>query len=79
MSLLLLWNAGVAVTPPAPTIVVVGGRRPRYVYRPKRPRVEAVVRSLADDLAWEPPPPSPQWEVEDQALLELILTEALDD
>jgi len=79
MSLLLLWDAGVAVAPPAPVVVVVGGRRPRHIYRPKRPRVEAVVRTLAEDLAWEPPPPPAQWELEDQALLELILTEALDD
>ena len=74
MSLLLLWNAGVAVTPPAPTVVVVGGRPRRLPYRPKRPRVEAVVRTLAEDLVWEPP--TPQFAKDDE-FLELMLMDAL--
>jgi len=77
MSLLLLWNAGVAIAPPAPVIVVVGGRPRRHAYRPKRKRVEAVVRELADDLAWQLVPPPAQWEVEEQALVELLLLDVL--
>ncbi len=74
MSLLLLWNGGVAVTPPAPAIVVVGGRPRRLPYHPKRHRVEAVVRSLAEDLVWEPP--IPQFAKDDE-FLELLLMDAL--
>jgi len=78
MSLLLLWNAGIAVAPPAPIIVVVGGRPRRHPYRPKHKRIEAVVRELAEDLAWQLAPPPAQWEVEEQALIELVLLDALD-
>ena len=53
MSLLLLWNAGVAVTPPVP-VPAVGGRR--IVVRRRRPRVllpppEPVVEGLAELVA----------------------------
>lgn len=76
MSVTLKWFlfGWAGVTPPAPQIIVVGGRSRRLPYRPKHPRVEAVVRTLADDLIWEPP--TPQF-AEDEQFLELMLLDAL--
>ena len=63
MSLLLLWNAGVAVTPPA---VLVPGVRIRR-RRKRCPPVLSAVDALAQDLC----APAP-WQQEEQDLETLV-------
>jgi len=77
VSLLLLWNAGVAVAPPAP-IVAVGGRPRRHPYRPTRTRVEAEVQALAAALAAELTPFPAPWEADDETVLDLLLMDLLE-
>ncbi len=78
MSLLLLWNAGIAVTPPAPTVVVVGGRPRRHPVVRKRKRVEAEVEALAIELAAQLIPRPAPWELDDETVLDLLLMDLLE-
>ena len=78
MSLLLLWNAGVAVTPPAPIVVVLGGRPRRHPYRPKRTRVEAEIQALAAAVAAGLTPSPAPWEADDETVLDLLLMDLLE-
>jgi len=74
MSLLLLWNAGIAVAPPA---VVVPGTRVR---RRRRERQEPKRREIVyvhDELGPAVDSPVPEWLRSEQDLAALILWEVL--